>query len=66
MGFIGLHTAIISEAARAVNRCEHSGIDILLMTNESRATAVGFADSLAIVKGDDRAVDTFEFDKLDV
>ncbi len=65
MGFIGLHTAIISEAARAVNRCEHSGIDILLMTNESRATAVGFADSLAIVKGDDKAVDTLEFDKLD-
>ena len=65
IGFIGLHTAILSDAARAVNRCEKSGIDIILMTNESQETSLGFADSLAIMKKEDRAIDTLEFDKID-
>lgn len=65
IGFIGLHTAILSEAARAVNRCEKSAIDIILMTNESRETSLGFADSLAIMKNGDLAIDALEFDKID-
>jgi len=65
IGFIGLHTAILSEAARAVNRCERSEIDIILMTNESRETSLGFADSLAIMKNGDLAIDTLEFDTID-
>ncbi len=65
IGFIGLHTAIMADAARAVNLCDKSGIDILLMTNEPRATSVGFADSLAIMKTGDEAIDMLEFEKID-
>ncbi len=65
MGFIGLHTAIMADAARAVNVCDKSGIDILLMTNEPRHTSVGFADSLAIMKSGEAAIDSLEFEKID-
>lgn len=65
IGFIGLHTAITADSAGAVNLCQKSGIDILLMTNESRTTAVGFADSLAIMKNGDEAVDGVEFERID-
>lgn len=65
IGFIGLHTAIMADAARAVNICEKAGVDIILMTNEPRATSLGFADSLAIMKTDDLAIDGEEFEKID-
>ena len=65
VGFIGLHTAIMADAARAANLCDKSGVDIILMTDEPRATSVGFADSLAIMKTGDRAIDTLELDRID-
>jgi Ca2+-transporting ATPase len=65
IGFIGLHTAIRSDAAKAVSLCDRSGIDILLMTNEPRATSLGFADSLAIMKSGERMIDAKEFDEID-
>ncbi len=65
IGFIGLHTAIMADAARAVNLCDKSGVDILLMTNEPRHTSLGFADSLAIMKTGDEAIDSLELEKID-
>lgn len=65
IGFIGLHTSIMADAAKAVSMCDRSKIDILLMTNEPRATSLGFADSLAIMKSGDEAIDRAEFDRID-
>ena len=65
VGFIGLHTAIMADAAHAVNVCDRAGVDIILMTNESRATSLGFADSLAIMKSGDLAIDNEELEKID-
>ncbi len=65
IGFIGLHTSIMADAAKAVSMCERSKIDILLMTNEPRATSLGFADSLSIMKEGDEAIDRGEFDRID-
>ena len=65
MGFIGLHTSIRADGAKTVTQCERAGIDILLMTNEPRATSVGFADSLAIMKTGNLAIDKTEFERCD-
>lgn len=65
-GFIGLHTPIKADAARAVNLCTKSGTDVVLMTSEGRSTSTGFAKSLSILKGDDRVIEDKELLQMDM
>ena len=60
-GYIGLHTSINAESARAVNLCSKSGIDVVLMSSEAKFTSLGFAKSLAIMKEGDREITAKEF-----
>lgn len=65
MGYIGLHTSIKADAARAVNLSKKSSIDVVLMTSEPRHTSIGFAKSLSIMKENERVVTADEFASLD-
>ncbi len=65
MGYIGLHTSIKADAARAVNLSKKSSIDVVLMTSEPRHTSIGFAKSLSIMKENERVVTASEFEALD-
>ena len=65
-GYIGLHTSIKADAARAVNICKKSGTDIVLMTSEGRSTSTGFAKSLSILREDDRIIEEKELVQMDV
>lgn len=64
-GYIGLHTSINAESARAVNLCTKSGIDVVLMSSEAKFTTLGFAKSLAIMKEGDRDISHKEFQGRD-
>lgn len=65
-GYIGLHTSIKADAARAVNICKKSGTDVVLMTSEGRSTSMGFAKSLSILRDDDKIVEAKELVQMDV
>ncbi len=60
-GFIGLHTSIKSDSARAVSTALKSSIDIILMSDEAKFTSIGTAKSLSIMKDKDKEITEKEF-----
>ncbi len=64
-GYIGLHTSINADAARAVNAVSKSGIDVVLMSNEAKFTSIGFAKSLSIMKDGDMEIAAKDFAEVD-
>lgn len=65
-GYIGLHTPIKADAARAVSICKKAGTDVVLMTHEGRSTSIGFAKSLSLLKDDEKVIEGKELEKLDL
>ncbi|MBE6701079.1 MAG: cation-transporting P-type ATPase [Ruminococcaceae bacterium] len=61
-GYIGLHTSIRADSAKAVNTCDKSGIDIVLMTREGYSTSVGIAKSLSILKENEKHIESKNID----
>ncbi len=65
-GYIGLHTSIKADAARAVNVCQKSGTDVVLMSSEGLSTSIGFAKSLSILREGDKVIEAKELAALDM
>ncbi|MBR6632941.1 MAG: cation-transporting P-type ATPase [Clostridia bacterium] len=65
-GYIGLHTSIKADSARAVSVCQKSGIDVVLMSSEGLSTSTGFAKSLSILRDDDKVIEAKELVQLDM
>ncbi len=65
-GFIGLHTAINADSARAVSVCNKSGTDVVLMTPEGVSTSIGFAKSLSVLTDDDKYIEEKDFLQVDM
>ena len=64
-GFIGLHTSIKADSARAVSACVKSSVDVILMSDEPKFTSIGVAKSLSIMKDKDKEITEKEFLALD-
>ncbi len=65
-GYIGLHTAVKADSARAVNVCRKSGIDVVLMTSEGLSTSIGFAKSISLLRDEDKVIENKEYEKLEL
>ena len=65
MGYIGLHTSIKADSARAVSVLKKSSVDVVLMTAEPKFTSIGFAKSLSILGEGDKVITANGFSEID-
>lgn len=67
LGFVGVYTPVRAAAAEAVNRCVKDGIDVLLITSDSKHSGFGLAKGLGMIGPGDKqfAMDDAEYNKVD-